>query len=267
MTDPDSTPPLPPADHYQYFSHLWHGGELVPWRDYEPSAGWQYPEHDRQRFLRLFHDSDRYVADRHCVDLGCHVGFMSHIARHLGARSVVAVNSRSRPLEVGRFACSQLAVSGVEFRQLGLEDIPALEAVCRGRNTAILAGVLEHLQNPHAVLAAIGRSGVQHLLFQSSLAAETGLPQLTYLVEGTQCPFTAWDGEKAQALAAMPNLLWIETVLYSLGWRVEQHRVDREFNTNWFATPGLDQDRPRTHRIVTLAATRCNGDGDTNRWQ
>lgn len=259
--------PLPPADHYQYFSHLWHSGHMVPWRRYRPDPGWQYPAHDRARFTRLFQGWQGYVRGRRCLDLGCHTGFISLVARHLGATHVMGVNSRPRPLEVGRHALQELGVTGVELVQQDIEDLPALRLLSGRADTVILAQCLEHLANPLAVLEAITAGGAQHLLFQGTLSADTGLPQLTYHVQATSSAFNAWRGDRAEAWAAVPNLRWIETVLYSLGWSLELHRVDRVFDRNWFATPGLDRFPPRTGRSVTLAASRRPPGASTENWQ
>ena len=259
--------PLPPADHYQYFSHLWHSGQLVPWRRYRPDPGWQYPDHDRQRFTRLFQGWQVYVQGHRCLDLGCHTGFISLVALGLGATAVRAVNSRPQPLAVGRYALEELGVTGVELIQQDIEDTRALQALCDQADTVIMAQALEHMANPLAVLEAISRSRAQHLLFQSTLSSDTGMPQLTYHVQSTSSAFNAWRGDREQAWAAVPNLRWIETVLYSLGWSLELHRVDRDFDRNWFATPGLDRFPPRTGRSVTLAASRRGHGRGTEHWQ
>lgn len=267
-------PALPPAEQYQYFSHLWQTGQRIPWRDFQPRPGWQYPEADRLRLAQLFRHADRLVAGRRCVDLGCHTGFLSLIARHLGASSVRAANCRLEPIELGRFAMQELAIRHVEFHELDLERVDHVESLCRGQDTVIMADVLAHTRNPVAVLEALTRSGVSHLLFQSALAPDTGLAQLTYSLQSTQGPYQAWQADRTHALAARPNLLWIETVLYSLGWRVEQHEVDPVVQLDWFATPDLGEHTPRSGRRVTLAATRFDRRGlaqsrplGRDRWQ
>lgn len=245
---------LPPDTHYQYFSHLFHTEKFIPFSEYTPTLNWAYPESDLRRFKNLFLQDLSYIKDCRMLDLGCHTGYFSYIAKYLGAKSIHGVNARQTPLDIAEYAYSQLGVTDYKFERHNIEDLDFLKSICQNKDTLILTLVLEHLRNPYAILETISKSDIKNIIFESSISDDTQDPALKYYIQTTRSPFTVYDDDptKEVAIGCQPNLRWIEQMLYWFGWKLEYHNVERVFNNNWFSTPGLENFPPKTYKSVTI---------------
>lgn len=262
---------LPPATHYQYFSHLFHAEKFIPFSEYTPLPDWSYPEADLQRFKNLFLQDLSYIKDCRVLDLGCHTGYFSYIAKHLGAKSIHGVNGRQFPLDTAEYVYSQLGVSDYKFDQHNIEDLDYLKSVCQNKDTVMLTLVLEHLRNPYAILETISKSDIKNFILESSIFDDTQEPALRYYIQSTKSAFTVYtdDLSKEVAVGCCPNLQWLEQMLYWFGWRIEYHILEHPFNKNWFATQGLEKFPPRTSKTVTIHCKKFNNNTDSmkNRYE
>jgi len=254
MTQSNTESLLPPADHYQYFSHIFHSQQFIPYEQYVPMKNWQYPALDIQRFEKIFLQDLSYVKNQNVLDLGCHTGYFSYIAKWLGAKSVHGVNGREIPLTVANYVYSQLGVTDYKFDQHNIEDLDFLKSVCCNKDTVIMTLILEHLRNPYAILETISKSDVQNLIIESRIIDDNiDTPLLRYYFQSTDSAFTVYDNNNRDtAVGSCPNLAWIEKMLYWFGWKIELHKVERQFNSNWFATPGLEKFGPSTFKVATI---------------
>ena len=243
---------LPPSEHYQYFSHLFHGNKLTPFSEYQPLLNWDYPENDRQRFETLFLTDPSYYQNCHVLDLGCHTGYFSYIAKYLGAKSVHGVNARAFPLDVANFAYRELNQQDYKFDQGNIEDFDFLKSVCKNKDTVILTLVLEHMRNPYAIMEIIANSDIKNLILESSVFSDEGEPAVKYYRQSTESPFTVFDGDKTEAFGSIPNVAWFESILYHFGWKIEYNTVEYKFNKNWFAEPNLTKLPPKTPKTLTI---------------
>ena len=186
---------LPPADHYQYFSHLFHSKTLISYEKYLPNQipNWPYPSLDLKRFQKLFLEDLNYVKDCKILDLGCHIGYMSYIAKYLGAKSVHGVNSRKFPLTIANYAFSQLGVTDFKFEQHNIEDLDFLKSACQDKDTVILTQVLEYMKNPYALLETISKSDIKNIIFESSLLDDISPAKLDYYFQSTESDFIGYD--------------------------------------------------------------------------
>jgi SAM-dependent methyltransferase len=260
---------LPPQEVFQYFAHLFHGQTLIPYNEYQPMPDWNYPEVERRRFETLFLTDNTYLDDKRILDLGCHTGFLSYLALEQGACSVEGFNARSETLNIGQYAFESLGVdkSKYKFTIGNIEDSTALATACNNKDTVVLVGVLEHLQNPYAILDTISRSAVTHLIFETTVFEDTSwnMPGLRYNLQNVSSAFTAYADDNAKAWAAVPNTMWIESMLYHMGWKIEFYQLDHVFNKEWFAVPDLkDTFRPSTHKKVSILATKFQQSGTKN---
>lgn len=250
---------LPPHKHYHYFSDLFRTKELIPyeqWCKIDYAGTWEYPELDKQRFERLLLKNVDYIADSKVLDLGCHIGYSSYIAKWLGARSVHGINSRDLPLEIANYAFQQLQQSNFTFTQGDIEDLSFLKTACEHADTVILGLVLEHLRNPYAVIDTISKSNVGKILIESTVYSDEGEPGLKYYMQSTESPFTVWDANAPQAIGSVPNVAWLESILYYMGWKIEMHQVDRCFNSNWFSMPNARKFPPFTYKSLTIVGRK-----------
>ena len=258
---------LPPAAHYQYFSHLFHSGKFIPYSEYVPLSDWPYPDDDLRRFKNLFLQDLSYIKDCRVLDLGCHTGFYSYIAKYLGAKSIHGVNARRAPLDVAEYAYAQLGVSDYTFEQHNIEDLDFLKSVCQNKDTLMMTLVLEHLRNPYAIFETISKSNINNFIVESTITDDTQDPALKYYIQSTKSAFTVYDEDpdKEYAVGCQPNLRWLTQMLYWFGWKIELHVVEHPFNKNWFATPGLENFPPRSYKSVTLHCKKFNSTTDNEK--
>ena len=249
---------LPPAYHYQYFSHMFHSEQLIPYDQYSGMDNWDYPSLDLQRFKNLFLQDLSYVKNNRILDLGCHTGYFSYIAKWLGAKAIHGINAREFPLTVANYAYSQLGVLDYTFEQHDIEDLDFLKLACQNTDTVMMTLVLEHLRNPYAILETISNSDVQYFILESSIIDNNTEPMLKYYFQTTESAFTVYDAKKNTAVGSCPNLVWLEQMLYWFGWKIEYHKVERQFNSNWFSTPGLEKFPPKTYNSVTMLCKKFN---------
>jgi SAM-dependent methyltransferase len=253
---------LPPAEDFQYFSHLTNTNQQIPKDQWTPMSGWDYHEFERRRYEFMFLTDPNYIQGQRCADLGCHSGFMSYMALKLGAASVHGVNARKDPIDMADFIFRELGMANYAFECSDLEKLDNLKSVCDQVDTVILTGVLEHLRNPYAILDTISRSSARRLIFESGITGDLGVPTLEYRQENTASVFATHDGDRSLALCARPNLPWITMTLWHMGWHVEHLKLLDRFDAGWFEmqnTPGATPvPFPRVTRHVFLLATKLN---------
>lgn len=243
---------MPPVAHYEYFSHLFHSNNLIPFVEFTPNTEWDYPEDDRRRFEKLFLTDSSYYQNCRMLDLGCHTGYFSYIAKYLGARSVHGVNARAYPIEVANFAYQELGQDNYKFDQGNIEDFDFLKSVCKDKDTLILTLVLEHMRNPYAIMEIISNSDIKNLMLESTVFSDEGEPAVKYYRQTTESPFTVFDGDKKEAFGSIPNVAWFDSILYHFGWKIEYHTVEHTFNKNWFGDPNLTNVPPRSYKTLNI---------------
>jgi SAM-dependent methyltransferase len=247
---------LPPAEHYQYFSHLFHDQKLIPLTEYKPLDNWEYPALDKSRLEQMFLTDINYIQNQNVLDLGCHTGFFSYTAKHFGAKSVHGINARQPMIDIANYAFDQLSQTDYCFECGDIEDLDFLKKVCANKDTLLLTLVLEHLRNPHAILKIITESNIQNLVFESTVFSDSGSPSLQYYQQSTDSAFAVYESNRKTALGCVPNIAWIDLVLYTLGWKIEHYTVENYFNKNWFATPNLHKLPPSMCKTAFLLATK-----------
>jgi SAM-dependent methyltransferase len=248
---------LPSPDVYQYISHLYHGGELVPLASYHPLPDWQYPKHDAARFQRMFATDPGYWRDQKVLDLGCHTGFLSLCALHNGARHVHGINVRPDTIDIANYAFRELSQRDYRFSVGDIEQREFLARACLDRDTVIMALVLEMIRNPYLVLETITASPVKRLVIESAVfSRDSTEPMLRYYRQPTQSAFSTWRQTQPVAMGAIPNTMWLESVLYELGWCIQHYKLSWQFSRNWFAQPDLQSLPPRTSDVAFIMATK-----------
>jgi tRNA (mo5U34)-methyltransferase len=107
------------------------------------------------------------------LDVGCNAGFYSQEMKKRGADRVLGVDSDLRYLAQAEFAAS-VAGLDIEFRQMSVYDLPALE---ERFDLVLFMGVLYHLRHPLLALDILYEHVVGDMLvFQSMLR---GSPDVT----------------------------------------------------------------------------------------
>lgn len=254
---------LPDPSVYQYFSHLYHSGELIPFDQYQPLHDWQYPPNDLDRFQRMFGTDSSYWRDQIVLDLGCHVGFHSACALHAGARHVHGVNVRSDAVRTANYAFEQLKLHNSKFTVADIEQSSALANLCDSADTVILALVLEMLRSPYQVLQTITDSTARRVVIESEVfSTDSTAPMLRYYRQSTASAFSTWQADRPVAMGCVPNTAWLESVLYDLGWSIEHYSVRWTFSRNWFAQPGLYDLPPKTANVALIMAHKNNHQPD-----
>jgi hypothetical protein len=213
----------------------------------------------------MFGTDDGYWQDQRVLDLGCHSGFLSLCALHHGAADVHGINVRQRPIDIANYAFAQLGQQNWRFSVGDVEDRDMLAKACQGRDTAVLALILEMIRSPYQVLETITRSDISRVVIESAVfSRDSTAPMLRYYRQPTDSAFSTWQHDMPVAMGAIPNTTWLESVLYDLGWQIEHYSVTWEFSQNWFAQPGLYSLPPKTCDVAFIMARKFHSTKDLN---
>ena len=101
-----------------------------------------YPAFKFERFEATLPED---LSGKSVLDIGCNAGFYSFEMKRRGAAEVVGIDSDERYLAQARFAAEELALEGIEFRNLSVYDVAALG---RTFDLVIFMGVFYHLRHP-----------------------------------------------------------------------------------------------------------------------
>jgi tRNA (mo5U34)-methyltransferase len=131
-----------------------------------------YPRVKWQQFAHAIPDD---LSGRTVLDIGCNAGFYSIEMKRRGAAHVLGIDSDPRYLAQAEFA-SQIAGVDIEFRQMSVYQVPALETRF---DLVLFMGVLYHLRYPLLALDILREHAVgDRLVFQSMLRGSAARPSL-----------------------------------------------------------------------------------------
>ena len=242
---------LPDKKWFEYNGHLLQ--KRIPLADWT-CTGYEYPSHELQKFNNLLLNNQQYIKHNRILDLGCHSGYISFIAKHLGALSVTGLNARAEPIEVANYFFNQTETEG-KFIVGDIEDFNLLKELCNTADTVIVSSILEHLRNPEYVIRTITDSNVQHILLESSVVDDSSSePRLHYYLQDTEYNVNV-IGKTDKALGCTPNQRFLEFLLYHHGWKITRYIKYDAFSADWFAKSQLDT-VPFLRKVVVISATK-----------
>jgi tRNA (mo5U34)-methyltransferase len=187
---------------------------------------------------RLFeHAIPPDLSGRSVLDVGCNGGFYSIEMKRRGASRVLGIDSDARYLAQARFA-AEVADTDIEFRQMSVYEIPALQ---ERFDVVLFMGVLYHLRHPLLALDILQRFAVRDMLvFQSMLRGSSRVPQVAPDYEFQET--TPFDDPAYPRMyfvehryAGDPTNWWIpnracaEAMLRSAGFHIVDHPEEEVF--------------------------------------
>jgi SAM-dependent methyltransferase len=247
---------LPDKKYFEYVSHLTTTRILSSLENWI-SSNFEYPLHELKKFNTLLVDNQNYIKNNRILDLGCSNGFISFIAKHLGATSVTGLNIRAEPIKIAEYFFNQTNTIG-NFVVGDIEDFNLLEKLCNDADTVILSSILEHLRNPEYIIRTITNSNIQNILIENTIVEDSADgAKLYYYTQDSNFEYNAFDNyySKDKVLGSCPNQRFLEEILYYHGWQITNYVKYDSFSADWFAIKNLDM-TPLLRKIVVIAATK-----------
>lgn len=214
---------LPDKNFYEYAYHKFFN-PAAEFNSWKPWDIWNYPVQDALRFEHIFLNNIQHFRNKTVVDLGCHLGYMSMIAAHIGATSVTGTNVRPRELEISREVCQHANLKNVKFDQSDVNDLAKLTNLCNSHQTVLFSGLIYHLSNPFAVLEAIAMCSVECIIIDNiELDSIKNLdkPLIIYRTDNVNNSVDGYKRDATEILVGVPNQHWIDFILENIGWTKE----------------------------------------------
>ena len=249
---------IPSYTYKQYFDHLAHTG-LVPYDEYVPQCNVDYITPDKQRYEFAFSD-DSYIVGKHLLDVGSYHGYMPFIAARRGAASVTGINIKPEPNVIANYAFDQLHIKNYKFLLGDAEKQDYLNEQCKGIDTVMLCKFIGEIANPISVLGVISNSDIKQMILTETVSSVTGTPSLEYRFNSSTSNFSGNSNSKnmgdSVTLVAMPNVPWLTSVLYYMGWKIEKFNTTQDFNPGWFSAPHQVAYPPRILQTAHILARK-----------
>jgi SAM-dependent methyltransferase len=255
MTGPDMSEIswLPDKRFYEYAYHK-HFNPDVMYQNWSPWDQWEYPDRDVLRFEHIIKNQDRYIRGKHVLDIGCHLGYISLFCLHNGAKSVTGTNIRSQELDIAREICQYAGYTDFDFIHSDIYDLCQLKQLCNRHDTAILSGIMYHVNNHYSILTAISESSISNIIIESLiLDDEPDIPNIRWIHENSLSRTNGLFKNKTQAFVGIPNYQWFEQALMSLDFKIVYNQL-------------IEYTKPngnKTRRCI-ISATRIIDDEDSN---
>jgi tRNA (mo5U34)-methyltransferase len=201
-------------------------------------------DYPRNKFAKFAAVVPEDLTGRSVLDIGCNAGFYSVEMKRRGAARVVGIDSDDRYLAQARLATEALGFDGVEFRNLSVYDVAALD---ERFDLVIFMGVLYHLRHPLLALDLIREHVADDLmLFQTMQRGSTetiDVPQNhPFFMPGTFDYPPYFDDEAYPKMHFIereyaddwtnwwaPNRACSEAMLRAAGFTIEAHPEDEVF--------------------------------------
>jgi 2-polyprenyl-3-methyl-5-hydroxy-6-metoxy-1,4-benzoquinol methylase len=211
---------LPDKKFYEYAYHKFFNPtvKFITWESWDI---WNYPVQDALRFEHIFLNNTQHFQNKSVVDIGCHLGYMSMIAAHLGSTNVTGTNVRLRELEISTEVCQCAGIKNVRFDQSDVNNLAELTNLCNSHQTVLFSGLIYHLSNPFAVLETIAMSSAECIIIDNiELESTKNLsePLLVYSAEDVGSSVNGYKDNATEIIVGVPNQQWIDFVLSCMGW-------------------------------------------------
>lgn len=212
---------LPDKKFYEYAYHKFFN-PTSRFESWVPWDVWNYPVQDALRFDHVLLKNQQFFQSKSVLDLGCHLGYMSMIVSHLGAKSVTGTNVRHRELEISQEVCNHAGHGNVRFEKSDVADLQSLSNLCNAHQTLLFSGLIYHVSNPFAVLETMANSSAECLIIDNIELETTKNLQQPLIVYRTDDISSSTEGYKNNVdrmLVGVPNQYWIDFTLEFMSWK------------------------------------------------
>jgi 2-polyprenyl-3-methyl-5-hydroxy-6-metoxy-1,4-benzoquinol methylase len=179
---------------------------------------------NKSRGYKILSANKDILLGKNIVDFSCHTGMYSFAALNLGANSVVAFDIRNEVLHVANLwkQIHQVPDDKLKFIKLDIHDYTGITDICTGKDTALIPGVMYHIHDHYQVLEAVAKSGVKHLLIETSEhntnLVDSSEPNVAWGIEPSFELFGGWHDNQDLVAVGSPNGAWFKSITSLLGY-------------------------------------------------
>lgn len=218
---------LPHKQFYEFAYHK-HFNPDVEYTNWQPWDQWDYPERDILRFTHLIKNQRPYIVNRKVIDIGCHLGYLSLFCLHNQATHVTGTNVRSSELDIAREICHRAGYKNFDFLLSDINNHNELTELCSQYDTALISGVIYHVNNHYAVLQALADSGVETIVLDSRLDQELlSNPNaiIKWQWEDSEQSVNGYYRNKPKVFVGAPNVPWFEQAFNDLEYNIVYNKI------------------------------------------
>lgn len=186
------------------------------------------------RYQKVLLNNVEFIRDRNVIDFAVNMGIFAFGCLHNGAKSVLGTEIRSELVDHLEKVRVQYGYSldKFEVKQADIHDYQNNTALCQGKDTVLLSGILYHIHDHYPVIKSICAADPQHIILETvdfTKGNETDTPCIYWKNEQTLFRLHAWDDSNPLVPVGLPNTAWLDMVLNSFGYR----RIRHSRNTSW----------------------------------
>ena len=212
---------LPDKKYYEFVYNKFFNPD-VQYKNWQPWDQWNYPVQDAVRFKTILLDNVSHINNCSVVDFGCHLGYMSMFASHLGASRVTGTNIRPNELALAQELCEISQHHNVSFALSDVQNPKLVQDLCNQHQTVLFSGILYHMNNHCEILQAITSSTASTVIIDTMVDAaikDSTEPLMSFRVDNCADSVSGFDTAGAKTmLVGRPNQAWVDLAMQHMGW-------------------------------------------------
>lgn len=178
------------------------------------------------------------IVDHNVIDFACKFGGFSFATWKNGAKSVLGFDIRDSNLTMANAIKKYYNVSDdfVKFIKLDIHDYCQLAETCKGKDTAIVPGILYHVHDHYEILHCIAQAGIANVLIETgenTKILNDSEPLVWWRTEPTFENIGGWVKNYSEVPVGYPNLAWFKMIMNYLGYSLvstKQHVISQSKN-------------------------------------
>lgn len=211
---------LPDKKYYEYAYHKLFNGD-VTYENWRPWDEWDYPSSDVERFGYIIGDNLAIINGHRVLDVACHIGYLSLFSLHNQATFVTGTNVRDRELSISKEICRLAGYENFDFVHCDLYDRQAMRALYESHETAIVSGILYHINNHYEFLADIAKSSIKNVIIESEVI-DTPDSVVKWKFQNSDDPTHGYYEGESQVYVGVPSRKFLVDVLTHNGLSIHK---------------------------------------------
>lgn len=184
-----------------------------------------------QNIVRLKHivlDNIEYIKNKDIIDFSCNAGSNSISCMAVGAKSLVGTDVREENVKIASATGKYIGYTEDKFlvQQADIHDYALNTALCQGKHTVLLCGILYHVHDHYAIIESITKANPNHIIIETGIHPDS---------ENMSSPVVVWEVEpndrvdgrlhngyynnQENLLVGSPNDAWVELTLRYFGYK------------------------------------------------
>ena len=220
------------------------------WDNYR-SGTW--PVWELVRYKNVVLDIKEYLQNKVVLDYAAHVGIISLMALHVGAKFVKTTNVRPEYVDLSN---KLLDLSGHQDRfaafNADIHDYENNRQICQGVDTVLLYGIMYHVHDHCEILNSITEARPKNIIIDTAVPnsiIDNIHPLMVWDTEKSDNVWNGWFNGQEIVAVGKPNFEW-----FKLYMAVKNYKS--VYNANYFAHSTGRLEPPNKRR--TIMVFECN---------